>query len=77
MYIFNMVQHTKTGEVVSEPLTFASIDGWKAKYHHEMDYAISNEDLIGLSVLVTNMSLDKVFYDNWARETTETTEATE
>lgn len=69
MYILNMVQHTKSGDVVAPALAYNSVDAWKAKYHHEMDYAISNEDFIGLSILVTDGSLNTVFHENWIRET--------
>ena len=68
MYILNMVQHTKSGDVVAPALTYDSADDWKAKYHHEMDYAISNEDFIGLSILVTDSSLNTIFHENWVRE---------
>ena len=68
MYILNMVQHTKSGDVVAPALTYDSVDAWKAKYHHEMDYAISNKDFLGLSILVTDGSLNTVFHENWVRE---------
>lgn len=68
MYILNIVQHTKSGDVVAPALTYNSVDAWKAKYHHEMDYAISNDDFIGLSILVSDGSLNTIFRDNWVRE---------
>lgn len=68
-YIMFMVQHTKSqGDVIANPSPYATNDEWKGAYHHEMDYAISNEDFIGLSTLVTDLSLNKVFEDNWVRE---------
>ena len=69
MYIFNMVQHLKTGDVVAPALTYTSVDDWKLKYHQEMAYAIGNTDFIGLSILVTDGSLNRVFSENWIRET--------
>ena len=69
MYIFNMVQHLKSGDVVSPSLTYTTVDEWKEKWHQEWSYAYANADFIGLSVLVTDMSLNKVFADNWIRET--------
>lgn len=69
MYIFNMVQHLKSGDVVAPALTYTSSDAWKLKYHQEMAYAIANEDFIGLSILVTDGSLNRVFSENWIRET--------
>lgn len=69
MYIFIMVQHLKSGDVVAQSLTYESNDAWEAKYHAEMSYAIANEDFIGLSVLVTDSSLRSVFSRNWIRET--------
>lgn len=74
MYILNMVQHTKSGDVVAPALTYNSTDAWKTKYHHEMDYAMSNEDFIGLSILVTDGSLNTIFRDNWVKEPKPTTE---
>ena len=68
MYIFNMVQHLKSGEVVAPALTYATNDEWKAKYHQEWSSAHANKDCDGLSVLVTDMKLNKVFEDNWVRE---------
>ena len=68
MFIFNMVQHTKSGDVVAPALTFSTTNEWKAKYHQEMSYAMASDDFIGLSVLVTDGSLNKVFSDNWVRE---------
>lgn len=72
MYIFNMVQHLKSGDVVAPALTYTSSDAWKLKYHQEMAYAIGNADFIGLSILVTDGSLDRVFSENWIREVEET-----
>lgn len=71
MYIFIMVQHTKTGDVVAPNLTFETTDAWKAKYHQEMAYALASEDFLGLSVLVTDSSLNTLFKDNWVREVAE------
>lgn len=68
MYILNMVQHTKTGDVVAPALTYNTTDEWKAKYHHEMDYAMSSEDFLGLSILVTDGSLNVIFHDNWVKQ---------
>lgn len=72
MYILNMVQHTKSGDVVAPALTYNSTDAWKAKYHNEMAYALANENFIGLSILVTDGSLNRVFSENWIREVEKT-----
>ena len=64
-----MVQHTKkTGDVVAQAVTYATYDEAKRAYHHEMDYAMNNDDFNGLSILITDMSLNKVLYENWVRE---------
>ena len=63
-----MVQHTKNGDVIAPALSFDTSDAWKAKYHQEMAYAMANDDFLGLSVLVTDGSLNRIFADNWVRE---------
>lgn len=68
MYIFNMVQHLNTGDVVAPALGYDDLDAAKNKYHHEMDYAYNNQDFLGLSVLITDGSLNQVLYENWIRE---------
>ena len=68
MFIFNAVQHLKSGDVVATALTYNSTDAWKAKYHEEMSYALTNQDFIGLSILVTDGSLNSVYKENWIRE---------
>lgn len=68
MYIFNMVQHLKTGDVVAPSLGYDNFDAAKAKYHHEMDYAYNNQDFLGLSVLITDESLNQILHENWVRE---------
>ena len=67
MYILMMVQHLKSGDVVAPALTFDSVDAWKLKYHQEMAYAMANDDFIGLSILVVDMSLNRQFSDNWVK----------
>ena len=69
MFIFMMVQHTKSDDVVAPALTYETTDAWKAKYHNEMSYAIADENFIGLSILVTDGSLKRIFFENWIRGT--------
>lgn len=67
MYNLLMIQHTNEGDVVS-CLSYQTVDEWKGKYHHEMDYAISNESIKGLSVIVTDNNCNVIFRDTWYRE---------
>ena len=64
MFIFNMVQHTKNGDVVAPALSFETEIQWKAKYHQEMSYAIANEDILGIDILISNEHYFTVFSDN-------------
>lgn len=75
MYILNMVQHTVDGDVISPALTYETNDAWKAKYHHEFDYAIAAENINGIDILITDMNLEKVFSDSWRREGVDTKES--
>ena len=67
MYYFTGVQHTKDGDVAIPVLGFETVDGYKQKYHHEMDYAMSNEDFLGLSIIVFDGSGSVVLSDNWVK----------
>ena len=77
MYNFTGVQHTKSGDVTIPVLGYDTRDGYKQKYHHEMDYAMSNDDFLGLSILVFDNNGNTVFQDNWVRETQPTPEPVE
>lgn len=64
MFIFNMVQHTKNGDIIAPALGFEDEIGWKAKYHQEMSYAIASEDILGIDILVSNEHYFTVFSDH-------------
>lgn len=66
------VKHTKTGDILGQTLTFNSVDAWKLEYHTQMKNAINNADVIGMSILVVDGQLNRVFYENWIREVEET-----
>ena len=68
MYNFTGVQHTKNGDVTIPVLGYDTRDGYLQKYHHEMDYAMSNDDFLGLSILVFDNNGNTVFQDSWVRE---------
>ena len=68
MYNYLQVKHTTTGDVLGQTLTFESMDAWKLEYHQQMKNAISNADVIGMSILVVDGQLNTVFNENWVRE---------
>ena len=68
MYNYLQVKHTKTGDVLGQTLTFNTTDEWLLEYHSQMKNAINNADVLGMSILVVDMQLNRVFEDNWIRE---------
>ena len=74
MYNYLQVKHTKTGDVLGQTLTFNSTDEWLLEYHSQIKNAINNADVLGMSILVVDMNLNKVFEDNWIREAVAPTE---
>lgn len=64
LFIFNMVQHTKNGDVISPALTYKSEIEWRAKYHQEMLYAIASEDITGIDIVVCDNNLYMFFQDH-------------
>lgn len=67
MFYFTGIQHTKSGDIAIPVLGYDTRDGYLAKYHTEMSYAMTNEDFLGLSILVFGNSGDIVIQDNWVR----------
>ena len=68
MFNYLQVKHTKAGDVLGQTLTFNTTDEWLLEYHTQMKNAINNADVLGMSILVVDMQLSKVFEDNWIRE---------
>ena len=68
-YVFTGVQHTKTnGDIIIESVEYSNKNEYKQRYHHEMDYAMSNDDFIGLGIKVYDKgTLAEVLNDNWVR----------
>lgn len=71
MFYFTGIQHKKTEDIAISAVGYATRDGYKAAYHHEMDYAMSNQDFLGLTILVFDNSGAIVLSDNWVREVQE------
>ena len=72
-YVLTGVQHLKSGDVVIPALGFETKDAYLQRYHHEMDYAMSNEDFLGLGIKVYDTaSVQDVLIDNWVREVVHT-----
>lgn len=67
-YTYLQVQHTKTGDVLGQPLSYDTKDEYLAEYHQKMKNAIANSDILGMDVLVVDMQLAEVFRDKWIRE---------
>ena len=67
-YNYLQVKHTTSGDVLGQTLTFNTTDEWKLEYHSQMKNAINNADVLGMSILVVDMQLNRVFEDNWIRE---------
>ena len=72
MYNYLQVKHTKTGDILGQTLTFNSTDAWKLEYHTQMKNAINNPEVIGMSIIVLDGQLNRVFSENWIREVEET-----
>lgn len=70
MFNYLQVQHTTTGDVLGQTLTFPTRDEWLLEYHTKMKNAINNPDVIGMSILVVDSQLKTVFSENWVREVT-------
>ena len=68
MFNYLQVQHTTSGDVIGQTLTFSTCDEWLLEYHTKMKNAINNPDVIGMSILVVDGQLRTVFSENWARE---------
>ena len=61
MFNYLQVQHTTTGDVLGQTLTFPTRDEWLLEYHTKMKNAINNPDVIGMSILVVDSQLKTVF----------------
>ena len=70
MYNYLQVKHTKTGDILGQTLTFNTRDEWLLEYHQQMKNAISNPDVIGMSIKAVDSQLNDVFSNNWVREVT-------
>ena len=77
MFRFTGVQHTKNGDITISVIECDTKDEYKQKYHHEMDYAMSNKDFLGLSIVVFDNKGNSVFHDDWVRESKPTPEPVE
>lgn len=67
MFYLTGIQHTKTGDVVIPTLGYEHEDEYLQKWHHEMDYAMSNDEFLGLNIIVFNESGQIVLNDKWVK----------
>ena len=68
MYYLTGVQHTKDGDFAIATQGYEDRDGYLAKYHQEMSYAMQMDNFLGLCILVFDGSGNIVLNDNWIRE---------
>lgn len=68
-YLLTGIQHLKTGDVVMPINSYNTEDEWKEKWHKEMQYAMTNDDFLGLGIKVFNdATLQDVLVDNWIKQ---------
>lgn len=68
-YLLTGVQHLKTGDVIMPILSCSTEDEWKEKWHKEMQYAMTNDDFLGLGIKVFNdATLQDIMVDNWVKQ---------
>ena len=72
MFIYQQIQHTTTGDVLGQTLTYNTRDEWLLEYHTKMKNAINNPDDIVMSIIILDNQLNSVFKENWVREATQT-----
>lgn len=77
MFRFTGIQHLKSGDVTIPVVEYNTRDEYKQAYHHEMDYAMTNKDFIGLSILVFGDTSAPVLQEDWVRESVPTPEPVE
>ena len=67
-FLLTGVEHKTTGDNIMSVHKYETTDGWKEKYHRSMDYAISREEYLGMSIKVFDYdTMEDVFMDNWVR----------
>ncbi len=67
MFYLTGIQHSKEGDAIIPTVTYSTEDEYLQKWHHEMDYAMSNEKLNGLTMIVFDESGRVVLNENWVR----------
>ncbi len=68
-FYFTGIQHQHNGnEVVIPTVAYSTKDEYLAKYHQEMNYAMSAPDILdGLSVIVFDSTGVIILQDHWMR----------
>lgn len=68
MFKYLQTKHTESkGDVVGQQLTFNTPDEWLLEYTSQLKNAINNADVMGLSILVTDLHHNAVFQQEWVR----------
>lgn len=67
-YNFTGVQHLKTGDITIPINAYEEKNECLAKYHHEMEYALTNDNFLGLTIIIFNNRGEIIMHENWIRE---------
>lgn len=68
MYYLTGIQHTTGGDIAIPTLGYETKDGYLAKYHQEMAYAMQMDTFLGLTIIVFDNAGNIVLHDNWVKE---------
>lgn len=67
-YNFTGVQHLKSGDITIPVIAFEDEEACEARFHHEMEYAITNKDFNGLTIIIFDNTGKIVVHENWIRK---------
>lgn len=68
IYNFTGVQHLKSGDITIPVIAFEDEEACEAKFHHEMEYAITNKEFNGLTIIIFDNTGKIVVHENWIRK---------
>ena len=68
IYNFTGVQHLKSGDITIPVIAFEDEEACEARFHHEMEYAITNKEFNGLTIIIFDNTGKIVVHENWIRK---------
>lgn len=68
IYNFTGIQHLKSGDITIPVIAFEDEEACEAKFHHEMEYAITNKEFNGLTIIIFDNTGKIVVHENWIRK---------